>query len=445
MAENLNAAKKSRFYELVVRGINKEYDDAKILRLIKLTYPDITSVNRIKSFKLNKFSSFVKIRMYNDILWKNLLQSGLNFENRILKTELPRPNPTVIRCYNCQALDSHVASECTHPIRCNRCAGEHAERECNVETLKCANCGKSHCASDSKCEIWKRKFEQAKLAQTNATKLDILNINTKLNKIDSTVQSVKSDNVKTAEHLAATINEKCGQISAKIDAQMDHLFELLDPTESPLRKRKKETLRTADSPQPPLDPLQDHSVILPESQEASPVSAASTTPKRTDKPAIKTPTKFPPPNELTLPQPLERQPDSELATDVDAEASSPEPTPKSPTSTNPTSTNGEVAKAATPKLAAADLPEIKCCRLSNPYVNTPNGTQLPCCMDGYCKLIENVVLGKIQLGTMQTHEATDLATNAFDYCGNFPELQKYTIPFVACTLLLSLQHHEERN
>lgn len=72
----------------------------------------------------------------------------------------------VTRCYNCSGLN-HMSKGCRLKLACPRCAGEHLLKDCQSETLKCANCLKhvaksgdsddvNHAAWDSACPSYSR-------------------------------------------------------------------------------------------------------------------------------------------------------------------------------------------------------------------------------------------------------------------------------------------------
>ena len=51
MAGNQNMMRNNRYYELVARGVPKSYEEPKILKILKVDYPDITSIHRIRNFR----------------------------------------------------------------------------------------------------------------------------------------------------------------------------------------------------------------------------------------------------------------------------------------------------------------------------------------------------------------------------------------------------------
>ena len=74
------------------------------------------------------------------------------------------------RCFKCQKLDSHEARQCKSPHHvCVFCAGHHKSELCFAQiknrvriTLKCANCGGAHKASDKDCPAVKKTAGPAK-------------------------------------------------------------------------------------------------------------------------------------------------------------------------------------------------------------------------------------------------------------------------------------------
>lgn len=76
-------------------------------------------------------------------------------------------NPSISipkRCYRCQ-IYGHVATQCrTKDPRCEHCGGTHLSDSCEgrLENDFCLNCGESHKASSSDCQVFKYQFELMK-------------------------------------------------------------------------------------------------------------------------------------------------------------------------------------------------------------------------------------------------------------------------------------------
>lgn len=123
------------------------------------------------SVRLEKWDSFRKEPIMTKsckITWEgptlpHTLDVGLlgTFE---LRPFVPEP----LRCYKCQRY-RHIARNCMADPRCGICAGAHPTRSClerrtkgETVPLKCANCGKGHCAASLACPVRK---EQARAMQ----------------------------------------------------------------------------------------------------------------------------------------------------------------------------------------------------------------------------------------------------------------------------------------
>ena len=83
----------------------------------------------------NKMNYFVNISMSSNI------EATIGFKKLSLgyvKCKLYKLSSNR-RCYHCQR-HGHLARNCTNPVACSRCTGEHSSKECEVNTVKCVNC-----------------------------------------------------------------------------------------------------------------------------------------------------------------------------------------------------------------------------------------------------------------------------------------------------------------
>lgn len=79
---------------------------------------------------------------------------------------------SLLQCYKCCGL-YHYAKDCKHDTKCRRCAGNHAEKDCQSLVKKCVNCVKmvkefkisdiktDHIANDKDCEYYRRALNKA--------------------------------------------------------------------------------------------------------------------------------------------------------------------------------------------------------------------------------------------------------------------------------------------
>ncbi|XP_044597239.1 uncharacterized protein LOC123273829 [Cotesia glomerata] len=79
---------------------------------------------------------------------------------------------SVLRCYKCWRFN-HFAKDCKNESKCRKCSGNHLEKDCQEEIIKCVNYVKmikdfkldgiktDHCANDLECECYKRAVNRA--------------------------------------------------------------------------------------------------------------------------------------------------------------------------------------------------------------------------------------------------------------------------------------------
>jgi hypothetical protein len=87
------------------------------------------------------------------------IMSGMSIERRWFRPERYTPQCRINQCFNCQGY-GHKANVCTRKTRCGKCAQEHDTRECESETMQCANCKDSHHAWHQECPNRQRRKEQ---------------------------------------------------------------------------------------------------------------------------------------------------------------------------------------------------------------------------------------------------------------------------------------------
>jgi len=71
------------------------------------------------------------------------------------------------QCYACQRI-GHGSSNCTHPLRCVKCSGEHKASLCPKtidQEPKCCNCGGNHTANYRGCPYLAQAANNTKLAK----------------------------------------------------------------------------------------------------------------------------------------------------------------------------------------------------------------------------------------------------------------------------------------
>jgi len=90
----------------------------------------------------------------------NCIESGIHIGRRhynIIERYLPQCQ--IKQCFKCQSY-GHKASACTRKAKCGKCAQEHETKECQENTMQCANCKGSHCAWSHECPLRQQKKEE---------------------------------------------------------------------------------------------------------------------------------------------------------------------------------------------------------------------------------------------------------------------------------------------
>ena len=158
-------------YSIVVLGIPAQWNLTEFEIDIKKQYPTIIKAERLYikgGIPISKvridFSSNQEI---NKILKdKRLL---LDDENTSFAIQPYTPPLKVLRCYNCQQYNDHIATNCPHkdnPV-CFRCGQNHAYNPNCMNKISCANCHQDHLAGNPNCRV---KIEERKKFQSSLIK-----------------------------------------------------------------------------------------------------------------------------------------------------------------------------------------------------------------------------------------------------------------------------------
>ena len=95
------------------------------------------------------------------------IEMGMHIEHKHYAVAVRyTPQCQIKQCFKCQAY-GHKASVCTRNARCGKCAQEHETRECQSETIQCANCKGSHHAWFHECSTRLQVKEQGETLRSH--------------------------------------------------------------------------------------------------------------------------------------------------------------------------------------------------------------------------------------------------------------------------------------
>jgi hypothetical protein len=152
-------------YSIVVRNVPTQWNPQTFGEELKQQYPTIVRVVRLfitGGRPLSKvrvdFSSFNEL---SAILKSKRLV--LDDDNTAFAVEPYLPPTRILRCYNCQAYDDHVAAHCPNkesPI-CFRCGQHHVYNSNCDNPIKCIHCQGDHMAGNPNCPVkLNKRFEK---------------------------------------------------------------------------------------------------------------------------------------------------------------------------------------------------------------------------------------------------------------------------------------------
>ncbi|CAF1241880.1 unnamed protein product [Adineta ricciae] len=144
-------------YSLIATGVPAQWDLAEFELDVKKKYKSITKVERmlvgggrpIAKVRID-FSS--KAELQTILKNKRILIDEENTSFQVLQYH---PPVKILRCFNCQEYNSHIAADCPRKENptCYRCAQNH-EYDPNCQNkIRCANCQGDHLAGNPNCPV----------------------------------------------------------------------------------------------------------------------------------------------------------------------------------------------------------------------------------------------------------------------------------------------------
>lgn len=160
-------------YSLIATGIPAQWDLSDFASDVKRQYPSIIKVERMLvrgGIPIAK----VRIDFSSKVDMQSILKNNrilLDDENTSFPVQQYFPPFKILRCYNCQRYNDHVAANCPHkdnPV-CFRCGQNHPYNPNCTNRICCANCKEEHLAGNPnrRVKIEERSKCKAKLIKPN--------------------------------------------------------------------------------------------------------------------------------------------------------------------------------------------------------------------------------------------------------------------------------------
>jgi hypothetical protein len=151
-------------YSLVVQNVPRQWSAQDFGNELKQHYPSIVRAVRLY---INGGRPLPKVRVdfssYKDLSMilkaKRIL---LDDDNTAFAVEPYLPPTRILRCYNCQAYDDHIAAHCpnkNNPV-CFRCAQHHPYNPKCDNPIRCAHCQGEHMAGNPSCPVKSEKRQE---------------------------------------------------------------------------------------------------------------------------------------------------------------------------------------------------------------------------------------------------------------------------------------------
>ncbi|CAF1266086.1 unnamed protein product [Adineta ricciae] len=144
-------------YSLIATGVPAQWDLTDFELDVKKQHPSIIKVERMMVRGGTPISK-VRIDFSSNQDVQKLLKCKrllLDDENTSFMVQQYYPPFKILRCYNCQQYNDHVAANCPHkdnPV-CFRCGQNHPYNPSCSNAICCANCGEEHLAGNPNCRV----------------------------------------------------------------------------------------------------------------------------------------------------------------------------------------------------------------------------------------------------------------------------------------------------
>jgi hypothetical protein len=182
-------------YSIVVLNVPFQWNVEAFGNELKQHYPSIVRVVRL-FIKGGRPLSKVRVDFSSYKELSPILKSKrilLDDDNTAYSIEQYVPPTQVLRCYNCQTYDDHIAAHCpnkNNPI-CFRCAQHHPYNPKCINPVQCAHCKGDHMAGNPNCSVKSEK----RFEKNQRLKLSVETLNS------ATLQRKQAWSSKTQQHL----------------------------------------------------------------------------------------------------------------------------------------------------------------------------------------------------------------------------------------------------
>ena len=128
------------------------------------------TAKRIISGRTQRPTWKVKLDVITEQKKDEILKDGLKLGYQNYRAVEYKTFKAPLMCFKCQKFD-HISTNCENEEKCKKCSGNHNHKDCESDTLKCANCGKDHPSTFRGCQVYQnqvRKLEGEKLSYAQA-------------------------------------------------------------------------------------------------------------------------------------------------------------------------------------------------------------------------------------------------------------------------------------
>ena len=218
-------------HQVIITNVDTSVTEEEMVELLQRQELPYQAIKRIHSREKQAPTRLFRLILKTEEQKKRLLKEGIYLDQMkfscIQAREDSKNTPTILQCFNCQALGEHTSSTCKNTQKCVLCAGPHRRAECTKtkDEFCCANCQGNHAAWSNDCS---HRLKEVKLKQ-KPTMAQVASATVTPNLLNEVVNQIK-------EHIAVVVAEVVARCLCELT--LDLVGKTVSKTSLPLKVAK---------------------------------------------------------------------------------------------------------------------------------------------------------------------------------------------------------------
>ena len=215
-------------HQVIIINVDTSVTEEEMVELLQRQELPFQTIKRIHSRERQAPTRLFRLILKSEEQKKRLLKEGIYLDQMkftcIQAREDSKNAPTVLQCFNCQALGDHTSSTCKNAQKCVLCAGPHRKADCTKMKAEfcCANCQGNHAAWSNECS---HRVKEVRLKQ-KPTMAQVASATVTPNLLNEVVNQIK-------EHIALVVAEVVARCLCELT--LDLVGKSLSKTSLPLK------------------------------------------------------------------------------------------------------------------------------------------------------------------------------------------------------------------